>query len=89
MSCCVFSHLLCEPQEIRAYVCLPICVSFQVCEPSKTSEGHNVTHVCAYCLMCGFSFSLLLKLMALRLVYLPRQHVFSVILMFCFYYDSL
>ncbi|KAJ6966664.1 hypothetical protein NC652_004277 [Populus alba x Populus x berolinensis] len=36
MPCCVLSHLLCEPQEIRAYVCLPICVSFQVSGPSKT-----------------------------------------------------
>jgi hypothetical protein len=52
-------------------------------------QGHNITHLCAYCLMCGFSFSFLLKLMALRLVYLPHQHVFPVILMFYFYYNSL
>jgi hypothetical protein len=58
-------------------MCLP-------CEPSR-----NNGFVWACCLMCGFSFSFLLKLMALRLVYLPHHHVFSVILMFCFYYDSL
>jgi hypothetical protein len=52
-------------------------------------QGHNITHWCAYCLMYGFSFSFLLKLMALRLVYLPHQHVFPVILMFYFYYNSL
>ncbi|KAJ6950626.1 hypothetical protein NC651_004338 [Populus alba x Populus x berolinensis] len=55
-----------------------------LCEPSRNND-----FVCAYCLMCGFSFSFLLKLMALRLMYLPHHHVFSVILMFCFYYDSL
>jgi len=37
-------------------------------------QRHNV-----YSLMCGLSFSLLLKLMALRLGYLLHQHVFSVV----------
>ena len=43
------------------------------------------THVCAYCLMCGLSFSFLPKLMALRLGYLLHHYVFCVTLMLCFY----
>jgi hypothetical protein len=45
-----------EPQEIRVSACLPICVSFSSVWTLK-NKGIMFAHLCAHCLMCGFSFS--------------------------------
>jgi hypothetical protein len=60
-----------EPQEIRVSACLPICVSFSSVWTLK-NKGIMFAHLCAYCLICGFSFS--------------SSTCFSIILMFYFYY---
>jgi len=60
----VFSNLLCEPPKKGLLFACPFVFLFQVSEPSKT-KGIMFTHLCAYRLMCGFSFSSFL----LRILY--------------------
>jgi len=69
---------VCECVSVGPFEFLLKCLNLQ-------KQGHSVYSDVCLLLMCGLSFSFLLKLMALRLVYLMHQHVFSVSLMLCFY----